>query len=356
MNNHLKHLAFWSFFVLLSLQHCVKQTDSDTDKFTSLKKNIIKAKDFKNVFTTLDSIMIDTQQPIGEIYFLCSFGHHGKMVIYDHSQKQLFLLDNNGSILQKIGQCGEGPDEYQGIISFDCDQQKRIFVLENPTALKRIKIYSETGTLQETLKIPVKASVLRVTANCQKIILYDTEAFIEGTKNTHILDIRTGKIISFGCFEPIYKNFNIPIKAYLNIVDIDEEGFIYTAASPFSRHFEKFDQNGHLVKKVPFSNTLPYKITTMDEFGKIAFEVFKVNGIYCYNEFIILAKMQNKANYIDIFTNEGKPLKSNLRIPENHFLLEVDQTGIFYFVKELVFDSNNFLLNPMIIKMKFRAD
>jgi len=48
--------------------------------------------------------------------------HHGNIIVRDFSQPFLFMLDRDGNFLTKIGREGNGPGEFQQIISFMVDQ------------------------------------------------------------------------------------------------------------------------------------------------------------------------------------------------------------------------------------------
>lgn len=109
-----------------------------------------------SVFCHLELIPLETNDSCLLIYpdkILCFDGKYG---IFDSRYPALFVFDKHGRFIKRIGQKGNGPEEYTDIYDVILDSDGRNFCMLSPFG--EILVYSQDGDFIERLRLPDKSN------------------------------------------------------------------------------------------------------------------------------------------------------------------------------------------------------
>lgn len=151
----------------------------------------------------------------------------------DRSQ-HLFRFDKDGNFLNLIGQKGEGPEDYLGVVSFDIDDKKKIVYLLDIYKHK-VKKYSMSGKYIGSIDVP--EDIVNVT-------LKNDSCFI-GYKPWYMSDDNVDRLILFT------ENFKSLETFTLNKFDNKKNVKI-----DIFRMAEFYNTSGKSYIRIPFDNTI----------------------------------------------------------------------------------------------------
>ncbi|WP_106832141.1 6-bladed beta-propeller [Parabacteroides pacaensis] len=130
-----------------------------------------------DIFKDIEAIPLETNDSclisnIGRIRFI-----DNKFFVLDSRQNVIFIFDNKGTYLNKIGKKGEGPQEYITIQGFDVDEKKHRVCLYS--AYKGLMYYDYEGNFIEQQEIPCK---------CNDLIIVDQSVIVHCGQNHNTID------------------------------------------------------------------------------------------------------------------------------------------------------------------------
>ena len=317
---------------------------------TPLERRIMGSKAVEDLLVPIKRIEIDERFPIGDLLYLRTFASSDYLLIYDALAVQLTIIDDSGQPVREIGRKGDGPGEYRGVVAVDCGPENRIYLLEKPAALRKVKIFDATGLYHGSIEIPVRASNLRISPENERLILYDTQTQWEGNRNIHVFNMKNSRLSSFGSYRPPFKHFNVALALYLDLLAIS--GTNIFSAMFYEGHYSQWNLEGELLRTREISNEFPDQINSLDEFRDTLDRICNIQSIYCCDSWVVVSKMKNGKKYLDFFNMAGVCLRKDLAIPDHWRLVEVDEKGLLYFIGTPSPPENVELINPVITVMK----
>lgn len=154
---HKKQILYVIFVTVLFLfpacrnSNDVKSPYREGKKFSSVKISAIPSQALGKQFNLKkekEIILKSGSKIIGDILVLKL--KENKILVSDpFHARQCYLFRENGSLLKLIGRFGEGPGEYQIVVSA-CFSGDRIFLVEN----RKVNIYTDEGEFIKTLMKP----------------------------------------------------------------------------------------------------------------------------------------------------------------------------------------------------------
>ncbi|MCM8804422.1 MAG: 6-bladed beta-propeller [Candidatus Omnitrophica bacterium] len=171
--------------------------------------------------------------------------YNKKVFILDKAEMSIKVIDNEGKIILRLGQKGQGPGEFTNVTDF-CINDQKVYVLDAEGF--KIEIFSEIDGKYIISKKINLSNPYNIAVNNKKIYI-STITFLEGQKLLHAFIEENGlkPIASFlDCipmeglnFDSIYKNFGILTVSHENIF----------FAFYLSNKVVKFSENGMLVRE-----------------------------------------------------------------------------------------------------------
>lgn len=81
----------------------------------------------------------------------------GNLYVMDQRENRLIQFDENGKFVRQIGQEGQGPGEFQALVTFQIFADDSLWVFENQGAATRVTAFSPDGTYQwrKRIQMPV---------------------------------------------------------------------------------------------------------------------------------------------------------------------------------------------------------
>ena len=158
-----------SIFCLFSCKSS-KQSNSNISNNYSLEWDMQKIKPAKDIIDSIQYIPIETHPnglfgDIQKIYF-----NDNKIVIFDQKKANgVFVFNDNGDFLFRVGNKGGGPGEYSILKNIDVNG-KYIYLLAN--SQKKILIFDMDGNFIEEKKLPFHAHDLAVMDNGDILFTY----------------------------------------------------------------------------------------------------------------------------------------------------------------------------------------
>jgi hypothetical protein len=148
----MKHIKRMLFFILIfQFQNCGykdHQNHSESTKYIEIKIDFLKERSIEFDFELLDSINLEVvgNPPLTSIQDLIFSQNF--FLLLDRKQG-LLKFDNNGMFLLKIGEFGEGPDEYAMPYALHLDEKKNIVFVADWQKMV-ILTYSLEGNFEST--------------------------------------------------------------------------------------------------------------------------------------------------------------------------------------------------------------
>jgi len=179
---------------------------------------------FSSVFQNIKILALETKEDclIGKINQL-EMSDDTLFILDSYSAKALFLFDNNGKYLKKIGKIGKGPGEYSHISSFSLDLKKRQIQILDPQQQKII-IFSTQGKLINEIKL--SGNMLPIQIATQDELIYIDQLISKDTKAEFLLYAinNSGKIVSRWLPYQIYdKGLEQPYNSSLNFFKAEDD-------------------------------------------------------------------------------------------------------------------------------------
>lgn len=162
MRNIYKVLAI---FLLACLPSCKTSEQEDIEKITI--DFFSKLGDFSELNVQYENVLIalsestDEEAPLKQIDKIVI--KDSIIYIADTYMKNLFLYDMEGNRLGKVGEKGEGPDEYLSLSDFCLSGDGKIYWYDG--VKNRVQVYANDLSLLEQYKIPFKAECIQSMGN-----------------------------------------------------------------------------------------------------------------------------------------------------------------------------------------------
>lgn len=86
-----------------------------------------------------------------------------KFFILDRQLRSLIVRDRWGNVVCKVGNRGNGPEEYLGIVDFDVDSKGNIYCIDGQ--LDKLFIYDSEFKVDKILKLPFETDIIQVLDN-----------------------------------------------------------------------------------------------------------------------------------------------------------------------------------------------
>ncbi len=331
----------------------VLDCSNSSSQFSQVKNRIARSNSLDEIFETIATIDINPRYPIGDLLYLKKLNKAQQIVIYDMMANQVLLVDFAGNIISKIGNSGEGPEEYQDVLSIECDRDDNIYLLEKPPQLQKIKVFRPDGSFVKTISLDAAGMNLKLTSDEKCFILYDSRTLAEGSKIIAVLDTNGKLLQNFGSSIPPEKIFGIHLALYMPLLAVNTKNEIYVT-SIYTGYYRKYELSGKLLQTISINNNLPEQFKDYQHFRQMIFvdKIFSVRGIFSCKDIIIISKTQDKKNYFDFFNSKGRLIKEYLPQNDHLYLLDADSEGFLYFSDTSGFEGSITEANPKIIIKK----
>ena len=109
-----------------------------------------------DIFDRVEVIPLETNDSCLLVFPTQVLCENGRYEVFDFDHSALFLFDKNGQFLKKVGQRGNGPQEYISVCDVVHDSRNGNICLLSPRG--EIFCYSSNGDFQERRKLPVKVN------------------------------------------------------------------------------------------------------------------------------------------------------------------------------------------------------
>lgn len=84
-----------------------------------------------------------------------------QIYLLDGRSKKLLVFDIDGVAIAKVGNKGNGPNEYLDIVDFEVDPDGNIYIIDG--RLDKLFIYKPNYSIQGIMSLPFEADILSVT-------------------------------------------------------------------------------------------------------------------------------------------------------------------------------------------------
>ena len=349
--------------------NCEKKSESkDGINSTIIKiKNIAsKSKTFEDIFTSIDTIHFEFSENsvLGTISQVCKHPN-GYLVLERRYAKEVYLFDNKGKFLKRLGNKGEGPQEYKMPSFIYVDNFGNSYILDR--ALRKVLLFDVNGShLNDITNMDLNINPLSFVVNNQQenteIIFFDPKTGLNNHKFFvfNYFDKKLTFKYSFGRFEKLLRR--LPFNTAP--VGITATGSIWTGRS-LDLDIEMYTIDGKETTNISAHKRLLPKPHISPQFFEgfnhlsdaldTYYKYTRLNKFYFLKDFILgfyFGPMGKKNNYYLIFfENSGKPLDIPLIEHENIFIVGNSDDIIYVYlgIDDTEIDSK---INPAIILYK----
>jgi hypothetical protein len=282
-------------------------------------------------------VLMQEQSLIGSLRAL-QVDSEGSLWCLDSKSINIKKYDGEGKLIKLLGRKGQGPGEFVRPLAFWIDDDN--LLVGDPQA-RKLHVFDRALNFKRFFKI----------RDCREIRRFDTNtvilgAALKGNDDTgaclHMLDMKQGNIINsfFPITENALKNKMISDGVFLAL---DQKNNIYSIQE-MEYKISKFNSSGKLLKE--FGSPNPHYIAPPQK----AFEDFflrsklttwikswtHIYGLFVTRNHVIVQMIQfedgGNSYLLDFYSFDGKPMF--LGIQSQYRMLNVDSSGILYFLKE----------------------
>lgn len=140
------------FLLLLSCNHKSREDEASVVKVSLIEKEV----SILDVFDRLEVIPLETTDSNLLIWPDKVLIENGKIGIFDAKHPTLFVFDENGKFLRKIGRKGNGPGEYREVYDVIIEPESGNFQMISPFG--SIFSYTPDGDFIERIRLPERAN------------------------------------------------------------------------------------------------------------------------------------------------------------------------------------------------------
>jgi hypothetical protein len=302
-------LLIVTFFLYSCNKNEYKVKSKDIDfKSISIIKN--KTKNILDIGKIKKAVKIETKNKsmIGNIdKVICD--KNGDFYIADYySSKKVFRFNKKGNFIRSYGKIGQGPGEYNSILSFALDSESNVFLLGNYKLIK----FDKNGKLTKEVKNNFLAEKIIIMNNLLYVYVLRYSNFSKNKKQILILNTdlkKVGEILNYDT--RLEKYLYIPRKIFAknqdNLYFID----IYDCK------LNIFNQKSHKMSCLE----LPNKNASLDNiWGKrrlnekdireIKNKIHRFNSIFSFNDNLLLYEFYRHKNIYDFWLLNLKTKKA----------------------------------------------
>ena len=351
------------------ISNCGKKSENDdrvNSTITKIKDLSSKSQKFEDIFTSIDTIHFEFTENsvLGSISQICKHPN-GYLVLEMHYAKEVYLFDNKGKFLKRLGNKGEGPQEYKMPGFIYVDILGNSYILDS--SLRKILLFDVNGSYLNDiniveLNIDPKSFIVDNQQENTEIIFFDPRT----GQNSHkyfVFNYFEKKLTfkySFGRFEKLLRR--LPLD--LTPIGITSTGLIWVGHS-FDLDIEMYTIDGKKTTKVSaHKHLLPKPHISpeyFDGFNRLSaaldtyYKYTRLHKFYFLKDFILGSYFGNnekeKNGYFIFFENSGNPLNIPA-IEHNNILIIGNSEDIIYVylgIDDTEIDSK---INPAIILYK----
>jgi hypothetical protein len=338
-NRYLKIMLFLIYITLIV--KCDNKPDVDYDSNETIKHlNHLseKVKHFKDIFIPVDTIKFEftEKSAFGVIGQICKHPK-GYLILDQYYSKEVYLFDENGKFLKRLGQRGEGPQEYKRPSYIFIDELGNSYILDK--TLRKILQFnidcsSAKDLVYNLLNINPSSFIVRNKGTSIEFTFFDPHNS-QGNK-LHIVNYNgtnLSLISSFG--EPEDMLARLPF--HIGPIGLTSTGTIWTSHG-FDLDIDIYSLNGIKIKTIerhksqlPNPHINPEYFKGFNRLSESLDTYYKYTRFYKFHflrDFVIgwyLGPNEEKENrYFIFFDNSGNPLAvtlnegKNLSIIGNH--------------------------------------
>ncbi len=144
-------------FVLLFLLVCACQDSKKTEVYPLLKVSLEEVNvPIKDLFDKFEVIPLETNDSSLLIWPDKVLYWKGRYEIFDSKSPSLFVFDEDGKFIRKVGRRGEGPEEYTEV--YDVIQDKETGEISMLSPYGEVFVYASDGCFRKRMELPQKTN------------------------------------------------------------------------------------------------------------------------------------------------------------------------------------------------------